>query len=88
MTVKELEEKIKEKLSDKKAIILYNDDVNTFEHVITCLVLYCDHTPIQAEQCANIVHNNGKCSVKTGNLLDLIPIKAQLLVHKLNVEIE
>ncbi len=88
MTVKELEENLKKKLSDKKAIILYNDDVNTFEHVITCLVLYCDHTPIQAEQCANIVHNNGKCSVKTGKLLDLIPIKSQLLMHKLNVEIE
>ena len=88
MNVKELEESLKEELSDKKSIILYNDDINTFGHVIACLVLYCDHTPIQAEQCANIVHNNGKCSVKTGDLLDLIPIKSQLLMHKLNAEIE
>lgn len=88
MNVQELEKNLKKKLSDKKSVILYNDDVNTFEHVISCLVLYCDHTPLQAEQCAHIVHNTGKCSVKTGNLLDLIPIKAALLVHKLNAEIE
>ena len=88
MNVKELEEKLRSKLSEERSVILYNDDVNTFEHVIQCLVLFCDHTPIQAEQCANIVHNNGKCSVKKGNLLDLIPIKSALLVHKLNAEIE
>ena len=88
MTVQELEEKLKKKLSDERSVILYNDDINTFEHVIECLVLFCDHTPIQAEQCANIVHNNGKCSVKKGKLLDLIPIKSALLAHKLNAEIE
>ncbi|WP_348799682.1 ATP-dependent Clp protease adaptor ClpS [Flavobacterium adhaerens] len=47
-------------------IIVYNDDVNTFDHVIETLVRVCDHTPIQAEQCSLIVHFNGKCTVKTG----------------------
>ena len=45
-------------------IILFNDDVNTFDFVIEMLVNVCDHTPIQAEQCAIIVHFKGKCSVK------------------------
>lgn len=49
-----------------REIVLHNDDVNTFDHVIGSLVEVCDHEPIQAEQCAWIVHNNGKCSVKRG----------------------
>ncbi len=52
-------------------IILYNDDVNTFDHVINTLVKVCDHDPIQAEQCAMIVHYNGKCTVKTGIIEEL-----------------
>jgi len=49
-----------------REIVVHNDDVNTFDHVIDSLVEVCDHEPIQAEQCAWIVHNNGKCSVKRG----------------------
>lgn len=49
-----------------REIVLHNDDVNTFDHVISSLVEVCDHEPVQAEQCAWIVHNNGKCSVKRG----------------------
>lgn len=49
-----------------REIVLHNDDVNTFDHVILSLMEICDHEPIQAEQCAWIVHNNGKCSVKRG----------------------
>ncbi|HPF92143.1 MAG: ATP-dependent Clp protease adaptor ClpS [Flavobacteriales bacterium] len=49
-----------------REIVLHNDDVNTFDHVIDSLVEICDHDPIQAEQCAWIVHHNGKCSVKRG----------------------
>ena len=46
-------------------IILYNDDVNTFDHVIRTLIEVCEHTPEQAEQCSLIVHYKGKCSVKS-----------------------
>jgi ATP-dependent Clp protease adaptor protein ClpS len=49
-----------------REIVLHNDDVNTFGHVILSLMEICDHEAIQAEQCAWIVHNNGKCSVKRG----------------------
>ena len=57
--------------SHENEIILYNDDVNTFEHVIKTLIDVCDHTPQQAEQCSLIVHYKGKCSVKSGLLSDL-----------------
>ena len=68
-------------------LILYNDDINTFEHVIECLVKYCDHTFIQAEQCAYIVHFSGKCTVKSGSIEDLTPRCSALLESGLSAEI-
>ena len=56
-----------------REIILHNDDVNTFDHVIESLMEVCGHDPIQAEQCAWIVHYNGKCSVKRGTFDQLEP---------------
>ncbi len=53
-------------LDEGRKIILYNDDYNTFDHVIKCLVEICNHSSIQAEQCAFIVHYNGKCDVMHG----------------------
>jgi ATP-dependent Clp protease adaptor protein ClpS len=50
------------------SLILYNDDINTFEHVIKALVEICGHDPVQAEQCALIVHFKGKCEVKSGQV--------------------
>jgi ATP-dependent Clp protease adaptor protein ClpS len=52
--------------STASALILYNDDINTFEHVIKSLVEVCGHDPVQAEQCAMIVHFKGSCEVKMG----------------------
>jgi len=68
-------------------IILYNDDVNTFEHVIECLVKICEHSYLQAEQCAYIVHFSGKCVVKSGNLEELIPKCTALLEKGLSAEV-
>lgn len=48
-------------------ITLYNDDVLSFEYIIACLIQICGHTPIQAEQCALIAHNNGKVDVASGS---------------------
>lgn len=62
-------------------IVLYNDDVNTFDHVINCLVKYCKQTAEQAEQCAMLVHYKGKCAVKSGSEIELIPI-CQALTQK------
>lgn len=86
-------EKIRERTSLKEAttrnneIVLYNDDVNTFDHVIETLIRVCDHTPEQAEQCALIVHYKGKCTVKTGVLEKLKPQCTQLLEAGLSAEI-
>lgn len=68
-------------------IVLFNDDVNTFDHVIDTLIDVCDHTPEQAEQCSLIVHYNGKCTVKTGEYNDLKPRCTRLLQAGLSAEI-
>ena len=68
-------------------IVLFNDDVNTFDHVIEMLIKVCEHTQEQAEQCSVIVHNNGKCSVKTGEYKDLKPRCSKLLEAGLSAEI-
>ena len=73
--------------SEIHEIILYNDDVNTFDHVIDCLISICDHTPLQAEQCTLIVHYKGKCSVKSGTLFDLKPRLKKLIAADLTAEI-
>jgi ATP-dependent Clp protease adaptor protein ClpS len=52
--------------STTSMLILYNDDINTFEHVIKSLVEVCGHDSVQAEQCAMIVHFKGSCEVKLG----------------------
>jgi ATP-dependent Clp protease adaptor protein ClpS len=52
--------------SESSSLILYNDDINTFDHVIKSLVEVCGHDSVQAEQCAMIVHFKGSCDVKTG----------------------
>jgi ATP-dependent Clp protease adaptor protein ClpS len=68
-------------------ILLYNDDVNTFDHVIDTLIRVCDHTSEQAEQCAILVHYKGKCTVKTGSFDELKPQCTQLLEAGLSAEI-
>lgn len=68
-------------------IVLYNDDVNTFDHVIDTLIYVCDHTPEQAEQCSILVHYKGKCTVKTGIYDELEPRCSLLLEAGLSAEI-
>ncbi|CAI9429908.1 ATP-dependent Clp protease adaptor protein ClpS [Candidatus Ornithobacterium hominis] len=68
-------------------IILYNDDINTFDHVIESLIHVCEHNELQAEQCAMIVHYNGRCDVKSGSYEDLKPRCSALLERGLSAEI-
>jgi ATP-dependent Clp protease adaptor protein ClpS len=88
----EIEEEVYVNLDELLAplhhIVLYNDDVNSFDHVIDCLVKYCDHLAEQAEQCAYIVHHKGKCSVKNGAVVKLKPIHEALLENGLSAAIE
>jgi ATP-dependent Clp protease adaptor protein ClpS len=69
-------------------IVLYNDEVNTFEFVIDSLVELCEHNLLQAEQCTYLVHYNGKCSVKKGSFEKLEPICMALLERGLSARIE
>ena len=78
---------IKEKFVESSDLIIYNDDVNTFEHVIDCLVAICDHSPIQAEQCALLTHINGKCDILRGEISELKPFQEDLELYGLNVQI-
>ena len=90
MSTKEevLEKKeVKTKESKVHEIILYNDDYNTFDHVIETLIVACEHTSVQAEQCALLVHYKGKCSVKTGSYKELEPRCGKLLEEGLSAEI-
>ena len=73
--------------TDLMDLIVFNDDVNTFDHVIDTLIYACDHTPEQAEQCSIIVHYKGKCTVKTGSYDDLEPRCSMLLDAGLSAEI-
>lgn len=87
------QEKVKEEIltledvQKNNEIVLYNDDVNTFDHVIETLIYACDHTAEQAEQCSIIVHYKGKCTVKTGVYEELKPRCSKLLAAGLSAEI-
>ncbi len=76
------------KASKEYNLILYNDDHNTFDHVIDSLIEVCQHDPVQAEQCTLIAHNKGKCSIKTGYMNDLKPIYYRLSQKDLTTEIK
>jgi ATP-dependent Clp protease adaptor protein ClpS len=68
-------------------IVLFNDSENSMEYVMSCLVRYCNHNPLQAEQCAIIAHYNGGCSVKYGHMSELLPIVNELKNKNLNAEL-
>jgi ATP-dependent Clp protease adaptor protein ClpS len=73
-----IETKVLDKIEKQHQIIVYNDNINTFEHVIMCLMIMCSHEIEQAEQCAMIIHYKGKCDVKSGTMDELIPIAEAL----------
>lgn len=77
-----------EQLTEQLDLIVYNDDVNTFDHVIESLVKVCKHDLIQAEQCTYIIHFNGKCQVKHGTFEKLEPMCTALLDRGISAIIE
>jgi ATP-dependent Clp protease adaptor protein ClpS len=70
-----------EELIDQEALdlVVFNDDVNTFEHVIQVLMKVCKHSHEQAEQCTIIIHYKGKCAVKKGTRHELKPLCEAIL---------
>jgi ATP-dependent Clp protease adaptor protein ClpS len=64
-----------EQITDVFDLVVFNDDVNTFEHVIKTLIKVCKHTQEQAEQCTLLIHYKGKCTVKNGSFEELQPLR-------------
>lgn len=78
ITKKKTSSKVEEILSKPYKLVLHNDDHNTFDWVITCLMKVCKHEQEQATQCAHIVHYNGKCDVKYGDIETIATMKDKL----------
>lgn len=87
-TKTETKSKVDEILSKPYKLILHNDDHNTFDHVINCLMKVCEHELEQATQCAYMVHNNGKCDVKYGDYDTILKMKNRLKANSLSVTME
>lgn len=88
VTKKETEIKSDETTSKSYRLMLHNDDYNTFDWVITCLIRICGHSNEQATQCANIVHYKGKCDVKYGTVDVISVMKEKLINAGLSVTME
>jgi ATP-dependent Clp protease adaptor protein ClpS len=89
ITIEKVQEEVlvEEAVGINNEIVLHNDNVNTFDHVIETLIRVCKHDALQAEQCALLVHYKGKCTVKTGTLEELKPQCTALLDAGLSAEI-
>jgi ATP-dependent Clp protease adaptor protein ClpS len=70
------------------SLIVWNDEVNTFDWVIQSLIEVCDHSQEQAEQCALIIHHNGKYAVKQGEFTQLRPMCEALLDRGISATLE
>lgn len=72
----------------KQALVIHNDDFNTFDFVIETLIEVCSHEPLQAEQCTYLIHYTGKCAVRLGSIEVLHPMWAELVQRGLTATIE
>ena len=70
-----------------RELVVFNDDINTFDHVINTLIKVCKHTTEQAEQCTYIVHFKGKCTVKTGAYEFLNPMRESITLAGISASI-
>jgi len=82
------EEMVLDQVVEQKNLIVFNDHVNSFDHVIESLVKVCKHDLIQAEQCTWLVHYKGKCQVKKGDYEELEGMCTSLLNRGITAEIQ
>ncbi len=82
-----VEEDVEIGQKDQNQLIVYNDDYNTFDHVIRTLIEVCDHSQQQAEQCTYIIHYKGKCSVKEGSFEKLAPMCSAIHDRGISAEV-
>ena len=69
------------------SLVVFNDDINTFDHVINTLMDVCDHEPTQAEQCAMIIHLKGKCAVNSGEYEELVSQRNEICKRGISAEV-
>lgn len=81
-------EEIDEQVDTGYMLVVYNDDVNTFDWVIESLMAVCKHTYEQASQCSMFIHFKGKYAVKHGGEIELIPMKDALLDRGISASVE
>ena len=74
-------------LNTMAELVLHNDEKNSFLFVKACLIRYCEHAPIQADQCVLIAQNNKKVTIKCGDFMELLDMKNKLENHNLTVEL-
>ena len=74
-------------ITEVKDLVVFNDDVNTFEYVIETLIKVCKHTPEQAEQCTLLIHYKGKCAVKNGSYEELMPMREAICERGIDAKI-
>ena len=77
-----------EETTEFRNLVVYNDDVNTFDHVIETLIRVCGHNAEQAEQCTLLIHYKGKCTVKVGSYAELEGMCTALHDKDLSANIE
>ena len=82
------ESDVLEVLTEQRDLIVYNDDVNTFDHVIESLIKVCKHEVEQAEQCTWLIHFKGKCQVKRGDYEKLASMATALHDRGISAEVE
>ena len=75
-------------LKETHRLILWNDEINTFDHVIQCLMKYLDYNEPQSEAIAWTVHNEGKCSILEGSFTEVEVYRKILKQEGLTVSIE
>jgi ATP-dependent Clp protease adaptor protein ClpS len=87
-TETEVLEEVETKTEEGHRLIVFNDEVNSFDDVIEALVDVCQHSAAQAEQCTLIIHFKGKCSVKEGSWNDLVPMRNAICERGISAEVD
>ena len=87
-TKRKREKDFREEFSAEKSLILHNDDVHSFDYVISALIDICNHEFEQAAQCTIITHYKGKCDVKKGGMELLKPLRQALAERELTATID
>jgi ATP-dependent Clp protease adaptor protein ClpS len=74
-------------ITEQMELVVFNDDFNTFDHVIRTLIKVCKHTPEQAEQCTWLIHYKGRCTVKMGSFDFLKPYRDAICEEGIDAKI-